>query len=110
LIAFAWLPMMFNQAFQDTVLAHNVAIFSSNLLRLAWGGVFANGWNYLLILPPLPKDRRKSDYVGMILQWVIAPLVAIFFSSLPALESQTRLLLGQSLDVFRVTPKVRVKR
>jgi len=110
LIAFAWLPMMFNQAFQDTVLAHNVAIFSSNLLRLAWVGVFANVWIYLLILPPLPKDRRKSDYVGMILQWVIAPLVAIFFSSLPALESQTRLLLGQSLDVFRVTPKVRVKR
>lgn len=110
LIAFAWVPLSFNQAFQDTVLSHNVAIFSSNMLRLAWVGIFANMWVYLTLLPPLPKDKRRWDYLGMLLQWLIAPVVSIIFSSLPALESQTRLMLGQSLDVFWVTPKVRVRR
>lgn len=107
LIAFAWVPLMFNQAFQDTVLAHNVAIFSSNMLRLAWVGIFANMWVYFILLPPLPEHKKRRDYIGMLAQWIIAPIVSILFSSLPALESQTRLLLGQSLDVFWVTPKVR---
>lgn len=110
LIAFAWLPLTFNQTFQDTVLAHNVSTFSSNMLKLAWVGIFANVWVYFTLLPPLPKGRKKTDYIGMLLQWIIAPVVSILFSSLPALESQTRLLLGQSLDVFWVTPKVRVRR
>jgi hypothetical protein len=109
LIAFAWVPLIFNKTFQDTVLAHNVSIFSSNMLRLAWVGIFANIWIFVLLLPPLPKHKKKTDYVGMLAQWLIAPVVTIFFSSLPALESQTRLLLGQSLDVFWVTPKVRVR-
>lgn len=110
LIAFAWVPLTFNQAFQDTVLAHNVSIFSSNMLRLAWVGIFANIWVYLMLLPPLPSHRRKSDYVGMLAQWLIAPIVSILFSSLPAFESQTRLMLGQTLNVFWVTPKVRARR
>ena len=109
LIAFAWVPLSFNPAFQDTVLAHNVSIFSSNMLRLAWVGIFANMWIYLLLLPPLPKHKKRFDYIAMFAQWLIAPIVSIFFSSLPALESQTRLMLGQSLDVFWVTPKVRVR-
>lgn len=107
LIAFAWVPLGFNQAFQDTVLAHNVSIFSSNMLRLAWVGIFANMWVYLILLPPLPEHKKRRDYIGMLAQWLIAPVVSILFSSLPALESQTRLMLGQSLDVFWVTPKVR---
>jgi len=33
--------------------------------------------------------------------------VAIFLSSLPALDSQTRLMLGKYLEKFWITPKVR---
>lgn len=109
LIAFAWVPLTFNQTFQDTVLAHNVSIFSSNMLRLAWVGIFANMWVYLLLLPPLPGHKKRTDYIGMFAQWLVAPVVSILFSSLPALESQTRLMFGKYLDVFWVTPKIRVR-
>jgi len=109
LIAFAWVPLAFNQAFQDTVLSHNVSIFTSNMLRLAWVGIFANMWVYLILLPPLPKHKKKISYVAMLAQWLIAPVVSILFSSLPALESQTRLMLGQSLNVFYLTPKYKAK-
>lgn len=107
IIAFAWVPLAFNSTFQDTVLAHNVTIFSSNMLRLAWVGLFANMWVFIILLPPLPKHKKKSDYIGMIGQWIIAPVVQLFLSSLPALESQTKLMFGKSLNVFWVTPKVR---
>ena len=106
LLAFSWVPLGFNDSFQNTVLAHNVSIFTSNIFRLAWVGIFASVWIYFLLLPPLPAHKKKSDYVGMLLQWLIAPFVAIMFS-IPVLESQTRLMLGQSLNVFWVTPKVR---
>jgi hypothetical protein len=108
LLAFAWVPLAFNQTFQNTVLAHNVTIFSSDILRLAWIGLFANMWIYFILLPPLPKHKKKRDYIGMLVQWIFAPVVAVLFS-IPVLESQTRLLLGQSLNVFWVTPKVRHK-
>jgi hypothetical protein len=110
LIAFAWVPLIFNQSFQDTVLAHNVSIFSSNMLRLAWVGIFANMWLYFTMLPPLPDYKKKRDYIGMMAQWLIAPVVSIFFSSLPALDSQTRLMFGRYLDVFWFTPKVKIRR
>lgn len=110
LIAFSWIPLAFNNSFQDTVLAQNVSVFSSNMLALAWIGVIANVWIFMFLLPPLPKNKRKTDYIGMLLQWVISPFVAIAFSALPALESQTRYMFGNYLDVFWVTPKVRVRR
>lgn len=110
LLAFAWLPLLFNSAFQDTVLAHNVSIYSSMMLELAWIAVFANAWLYFLLLPPLPKRFQSTKvfrYAGMVFQWAIAPFVPILLSSLPALESQIRLMLGQSLNVFWTTPKIR---
>jgi hypothetical protein len=112
LLAFAWIPLLFDTSFQDTVLAHNVSVYSSNMLTLAWIAVFANAWTYFMLLPPLPERHKKTRlirYFGMVFQWFIAPIVSIFFSSLPALESQTRLMVGQSLNVFWMTPKVRVR-
>jgi len=112
LLAFTWIPLLFNSEFQDTVLAHNVSSYSSVMLNLAWVAVFANVWIYFLLLPPMPDRYKKTRFIryfSMVFQWVIAPFVSIFFSSLPALDSQTRLMFGQSLNVFWVTPKGKKK-
>jgi len=107
LLAFAWVPLLFNKGFQDTVLAHNVTYYSSTIMNLAWITLFANIWVFFALLPPRPKHIYRLKYLGMVLQWVMVPVVALFFSAIPALESQTRLMLGKYLDVFWSTPKVR---
>ena len=110
LLAFSWIPLLFNQAFQDTVLAHNVSIYSSIMLKLALVGLVASAWLFFILLPPIPErlsKRKTIRYAGMLFQWIISPFVPIFLSSLPSLESHIRLMCGQSLNVFWSTPKVR---
>lgn len=107
LLAGAWIPLLFNEQFQDTVLAQNITLYSSQILQLAWVGVFINVWVFFSLLPPKPKHYGAMRQFGMVFQWIFAPPVAIFLSSLPAMEAQTRLLFGWYLGSFWITPKIR---
>jgi hypothetical protein len=107
LLAFAWVPLLFNQNFQDTVLAHNVMTFSSLIMNIAWISLIVNVWIFFILLPKRPEHHRKTRYFGMVIQWILVPFVALFLSAIPALESQTRLMIGKYLDYFWSTPKVR---
>ena len=41
----------------------------------------------------------------LFIQWYFLPVISFFFSSLPALESHTRMLLGKKIE-YKVTEKV----
>jgi len=41
----------------------------------------------------------------LMVQWYLLPVVSFFFSSLPALDAHTRILLGKKLK-YKVTEKV----
>jgi hypothetical protein len=60
----------------------------------------------MVLLPPRPKKYSVWRSVMMYVQWVFVPFVSVIFGSLPAVEAQTRLMLGQYLE-FWVTPKAR---
>jgi hypothetical protein len=51
--------------------------------------------------PPMSLVRRASNY----LYWLVLPPITFFFSALPALDSQVRLLIGRRME-YRVTEKV----
>lgn len=106
-LAAAWIPLFLNKPFQDTVIAHNISLYSSQMLRFAWIGIVFNVWVSFVLAPPKPANFGRRHDIGMIAQWILSPPYAIFLSALPALESQTRLLLGKKLDIFWITPKVR---
>jgi len=55
-------------------------------------------------IPPRPKEVSRFIYFSMIFQWLLIPLVSALIGSLPALDAQTRLMLGKYLE-FYSTPK-----
>ena len=59
----------------------------------------------LRTLPPKPLRYKHHRTVFMVLQWVYFPVTALFFNSLAAFNSQTRLIFKKYLDKFDVTEK-----
>ncbi|OGY94637.1 MAG: hypothetical protein A2406_02310 [Candidatus Komeilibacteria bacterium RIFOXYC1_FULL_37_11] len=96
-----------------TVLTQNTPLMLENLMRLGMVGMVMIAFMSVIILPPLPLNRRKTvftlpfKYLMMLLQWIIFPITMILFGSIPAIDAQTRLMLGKYLG-FWVTEKKKV--
>ncbi|MDP2930145.1 MAG: glycosyltransferase family 2 protein [bacterium] len=102
-----WLPLALGGTrFSQTLIAHNLPQTASRIMTIATLGLIVSIYLTFAILPVRPKGIRKSKYVFIIFGWFLAPFSMIFFSSLPALEAQTRLMLGKYMG-FWVTEKHR---
>lgn len=103
-----WLPLIINRSFQHTVLGYNFPTYYSNILTIAGIGMVITLVISTLILPPAPASRRNHKWL-MVRDWVltpfILPLTTIFFSAIPAIDSQTRLMFGKYFEEFHVTDK-----
>jgi hypothetical protein len=106
-LATSWIPLALSQSYQNTAFAHNSSFYASKTLQFAWFGVFVNYWLSLFLFPPKPQKYGIRYNIEMIAQWILAPHYAIFILSLPALETQTRLIFNKRLESFWITPKVR---
>lgn len=102
-----WMPLFFGgDAFRQSVLAFNLPFATKTLMTAATAFLIFSVYINLILLPPRPKKYSRWRSVMMYLQWVFVPFVSVIFGSLPAVEAQTRLMLGQYLE-FWVTPKAR---
>lgn len=106
-LATSWIPLALSRTYQETAFAHNSAFYASKTLQFAWFGVFVNYWLSLFLFPPKPQKYGIRYNIEMVVQWVLAPLYAIFILSLPALETQTKLIFNKRIETFWVTPKIR---
>ncbi|NTV30726.1 glycosyltransferase family 2 protein [candidate division WWE3 bacterium] len=95
-----------NPLFGQTVLGQNLAIYSSLILTVAILGLIPTAYLNTLIAPPMPKEWSPLHKLWGHIQIVISPVVLMTFGSVPAIDSQTRLMLGKYLT-FRVTNKHR---
>jgi hypothetical protein len=58
------------------------------------------------MLPRRPESKKRWNWLVMILQWVLTPVTFIVFGSLPAIDAQTRLMLGGRFRLgFNVSEK-----
>lgn len=102
-----WLPLVFGGAiFRESVIAHNLPFITKTLMTLGMMGLCISIPMSLLSLPPRPKRYHWSRYFLMLFQWILIPLVG-FLSAFPAIDSQTRILLGKYFGEFWVTEKMR---
>ncbi len=102
-----WLPVTIGRGhFGSTVLSYNLPIITERIMLLAMVGLVSSAIISLVLLPPRPPSFGKFHYLWMVLQWALFPVNFILFGAIPALDAQTRLMLGKYLG-FWVTPKSR---
>lgn len=99
-----WIPLFLNPRFHATVIALNMPTFGRNMLILTWVGLIISAIVSTLLLPPRPKNFGRIKTVIFVLSWILVPISAIFFGSIPAIDAQTHLLTKRYLG-FWVTPK-----
>jgi hypothetical protein len=111
IFSMGWLPLFFGgKEFNNTMLSYNLPKTTGFILQLSTFGVIVSAILAILLLPPKPASFKKWHYLLYLLQWLFLPISLIFFGAIPALEAQTRLMLGGSFRLgFWVTPKQRLK-
>ncbi|MBI4091099.1 MAG: glycosyltransferase family 2 protein [Candidatus Komeilibacteria bacterium] len=101
------LPLIVSEANRDTsFIAQQTPLILSTIMTGALWGIIVIAIMSTLILPPKPMKgfRRIIQYAIMLLQWALFPITMIVFGALPAIDAQTRLMIGKYLD-FWVTEK-----
>jgi len=94
------------EQFGSTVFFQTAPVVLEWLLTGEMVGMLASAILFLFLLPPKPVQKNYLYYIVMVLQWIFLPIALIFFGSIPAIEAQTRLMIGKPLG-FAVTEKAR---
>jgi hypothetical protein len=100
----ATVPLVINPAFAQTTLGQNLPLYASTMLSVGLVALGVLIWVEHRIVPPRPPEWGRFARFLSYIQWVGLPFVGVFFSNLPALDAQTRLLTGRYLE-YRVTEK-----
>ena len=102
-----WLPVLVGGPdFNRTILSLNLPSVTRDIMFLSMLGLISSVLFSTILLPPRPPHYGRLRWLWMILQWIIFPINFIFFGAVPALDAQTRLMLGKYMG-FWITPKVR---
>lgn len=94
-----------NSEFQKSVLSYNLPQITGFLMTLALIGVLICVIINSLLLTPRPLNVSRFKSLSMFLQWIIFPAILIIFGSFPAIDAQTRLMLGKYMN-FWPTEKI----
>lgn len=104
-----WLPLLIGgEEFSRAVLSYNLPAMTRTIMTLAMLGLVVSAIISTSLLPPKPAHYGFFKRLSMVAQWVLVPVTVIVFGSVPALEAQTRLMLGSRARLgFWTTPKHR---
>lgn len=101
----ASIPPLINPVFKRTVLGFLLPKLSGLILTFSSLLLILYVYLDVKIRHKVNMKTRLSSFPLLIVQWYLLPLVSFLFSSLPALDAHTRILLGKKLK-YKVTEKV----
>ncbi|MFH1354261.1 MAG: glycosyltransferase family 2 protein [bacterium] len=102
-----WLPVFFGgPTFHATVLSYSLPYMARAIMSVAMLGLLISTALTFLLLPPKPDKYTAWRYFPMAFQWALVPVIATILSAFPALDAETRLMLGRDLQ-FNVMEKTR---
>ncbi|MCD6549966.1 glycosyltransferase family 2 protein [bacterium] len=102
-----WLPLVLGgHEFTQTLFSYNLPWVLRNMMTLAMVGLVVSAYFSIVLLPPKPPEYGRLKYLALALEWLVVPVVMLIFTPLPALEAQTRWMLGKYMG-FWYTEKVR---
>jgi hypothetical protein len=101
ILCLGWLPLLLGGSeFNATYLSYNLPQITRDLMTIALIGLATCVVvsTLLLKLGPFPLTRRKTLF--MVVQWLFLPFSLIIFGTIPAIDAQTRLILGKYMGFF----------
>jgi hypothetical protein len=101
----ASIPPLVNPVFRRTVFGFLLPKLSSFILTLSSVVIILTVY-FDYKLRERAKIKTELKNVPMLfIQWYLLPIISFLFSSLPALEAHTRMLLGKKIE-YKVTEKI----
>jgi len=96
-----WLPSWFGgPAYNQTVFSYNLPQITQTLALIASLAIILQVFITLQVLPPKPTQYGRHRYILMVLQWLLLPITMNLLGAVPAIDAQTRLMLGQRLGFW----------
>jgi hypothetical protein len=103
----SWLPaLLLHREFAASVVTYSEPRLLSILFNLAIGGYLTYVALSQLFLPRTRGARQVRKRILHVFEWLLIVPLSILFGAVPALDAQTRLMLGRYLE-FWVTVKKR---
>lgn len=98
-----------SETYRSFALFQNTPFTLQRLMQFSLIGAVISATLAMTLLPKRPANvSRPYAVLIMVLQWVLLPVTFILFGSIPAIDAQTRLMLGGRFRLgFNVTRKHR---
>lgn len=99
-----WLASESHRSF---AMFQNTPFTLQRLMQFSLLGAFISAALAMTLLPPRPANVSRPYAIAiMLLQWLLLPITFVFFGSIPAIDAQTRHMLGGRFRLgFNVTQK-----
>jgi len=103
-----WLPIILGgREFNTTMLSFNLPYITRDIMMITMSNLILSSMIAVSLMPSIPAEKKKSSKKFYhIIQWLLVPFTITIFGAIPALDAQTRLMLGKYMG-FWVTPKHR---
>ena len=96
-----WFPALFaGREFSNSVLYYSAPRMTAAIFHLASLALLATIVLSLCLLPRSRTSHPILKRIGHAVEWLLIPFFATFFSALPALDAQTRLMLGRYMEFW----------